>query len=101
MLFDAVWMGVPTITMASRPPVGRIGTSLMTNLGLADWVASNADDYVERAVAFAEDIERLSLLRGGMRDRMRKSPVMDEKGFAGNVETTYRQIWHKWCSVNE
>jgi protein O-GlcNAc transferase len=96
MLFDALWMGVPTITLASRPPVGRIGTSLMINLNLADWVAYTEESYIAKAVEFAADIKELAKLRSDMRERMRKSPVMDEKGFAHDVENAYRKMWRDW-----
>ena len=100
MLFDALWMGVPAITLASRPPVGRIGTSLMTNLGLSGWVAEDEDSYIARAVEFSGDFELLAVLRSGMRDRMTGSPVMDEIGFARDVEMAYRHIWEDWCASN-
>jgi predicted O-linked N-acetylglucosamine transferase (SPINDLY family) len=98
MLFDALWMGVPTVTLASRPPVGRIGTSLMTNLGLPDWVAQDEEGYINKAVEFASDFERLAELRAGMRERMSASPVMDERGFARDVENAYTVMWQDWCS---
>ena len=98
MLFDALWMGVPTVTIASRPPVGRVGTSLMTNLGLPHWVAQDAKGYVDKAIEFAADIPGLAEIRAGMRERMRASPVMDEKGFAGDVEDAYAVMWQDWCS---
>jgi len=97
MLFDALWMGVPTVTLASRPPVGRIGTSLMTNLGLPEWVAQDEEGYINKAVEFASDFDRLAELRAGMRERMSASPVMDEKGFARDVENAYKVMWQDWC----
>jgi predicted O-linked N-acetylglucosamine transferase (SPINDLY family) len=98
MLFDALWMGVPTVTLASRPPVGRIGTSLMTNLGLHDWVAQDEEGYIDKAVEFATDFKKLAELRAGMRERMSASPVMDERGFARDVENAYTVMWQNWCS---
>jgi protein O-GlcNAc transferase len=97
MLFDALWMGVPALTIASRPPVGRIGTSLMMNLGLPEWVAQTEEEYIQKAVAFAQDHSRLSELRSTMCQRMQDSPVMDGKGFAQGVEEAYREMWEKWC----
>lgn len=96
MLFDAVWMGVPVITLASDRPIGRIGTSLMTNLDLAEWVANNEQEYEDKAVGFAQDIPSLLSLRAGMRERMQFSPVMDEASFAGDVEQAFRAMWQKW-----
>ena len=98
MLFDALWMGVPILTLASRPPVGRIGTSLMMNLGLPEWVAASEEDYIAKACRLARDTQALSVLRAGMRERMQHSPVMDGLGFARGMETAYRQMWLKWCA---
>lgn len=97
MLFDALWMGVPVLTLASRPPVGRIGTSLMINLGLPEWVAETYEEYIDKAGVFANNPQTLAELRAGMRDRMRKSPLMDGIGFARGMEAAYRQMYEKWC----
>jgi predicted O-linked N-acetylglucosamine transferase (SPINDLY family) len=98
MLYNALWMGVPTITLAGRPPLGRIGESLMTNLGLANWVAIDEASYVEKAVAFATDFDGLAALRLGMRERMAASAVMDEEGFACDMEAAFRTMWKDWCA---
>jgi protein O-GlcNAc transferase len=96
MLFDAIWMGVPALTLASPRPVGRIGTSLMTNLGLPEWVAKDEQEYEDKAISFAQDIAALASLRSGMRLRMQASPVMDEKGFARDVEGAFETMWRTW-----
>ena len=97
MLYDALWMGVPAISLAGRPPVGRIGESLMSNLGLSDWIAYDEASYVEKAALHSKDFAVLADLRAGMRDRMGASPVMDEKGFAMDVENAYTQMWSDYC----
>lgn len=97
MLFDALWMGVPALTLAGRPPLGRIGTSLMMNLDLPDWVAQSEDDYIAKARALGGDFQALAGLRAGMRERMRNSPVMDGAGFARGVEAAYREMYAKWA----
>ena len=96
MLFDAVWMGVPVVTLASDRPVGRIGTSLMTNLGYPDWVAQNEQEYEDKAVSFAQDIPALSNIRGWLRSTMEASPVMNEAAFAGDVENAFKAMWQTW-----
>ena len=98
MIFDALWMGVPALTLASRPPVGRIGASVMTNIGLSDWVAKDEYEYVDKAESFAKNVEELVRLRAGMRERMKASPLMDEAGFARDVESAFKDMWHRWCS---
>ncbi len=97
MLFDALWMGVPVLTLASRPPVGRIGTSLMTNLDLPEWVAESYDEYIAKACHFAQDYQALAQLRAGMRERMQRSPLMDGPGFARGVEAAFRTMFEQWA----
>ena len=97
MLFDALWMGVPVLTLASRPPVGRIGTSLMMNLGLPDWVAHSHAEYIAKAKALTQDVPALASLRAGMRQRLQASPIMDGVGFARGVEGSYRWMFEAWA----
>lgn len=97
MLFDALWMGVPILTLASRPPVGRIGTSLMTNLGLPEWVAESEAEYIAKAATLSRDFQALAQLRAGMRGRIQGSPLMDGPGFARGVEAAYREMFEKWA----
>jgi predicted O-linked N-acetylglucosamine transferase (SPINDLY family) len=96
MLFDAAWMGVPIVTLASSRPVGRIGASLMTNLGLPEWVTENELGYEDTAVAFSQNISKLAEIRNEIRVRMQHSPIMNEKLFAQDVENAYRKMWASW-----
>ena len=96
MILDALWMGVPALTLASRPPVGRIGTGMMMNLGLPEWVAYSESEYIEKACQFAGDGQRLNELRTGMRERMQNSPLMDGPGFARGFEAAYRAMFERW-----
>jgi len=98
MLVDALWMGVPALTLASRPPLGRIGTTFMTNIGLPQWVAHSEQEYIEKACAFASDRRALADLRAGMRERMLRSHLMDGPGFAHAVESAYRAMWARHCA---
>ncbi len=96
MLMDALWMGVPALTLASRPPVGRLGTGMMMNLGLPEWVAQSEAEYIDKACQFAGDGQTLTKLRLGMRERMLNSPLMDGPGFAHGVEDAYRAMFEHW-----
>ena len=98
MLVDALWMGVPVLTLAARPPLGRIGTSFVSNIGLADWVAHSEQEYIDKACSFAADPQALAVLRAGMRERMLGSPLMDGVGFARGVEAAYRTMWERFCA---
>ena len=98
MLVDALWMGVPVLTLAARPPLGRIGTSFVTSIGLPQWVAYSEEEYVDKACAFAADTSMLATLRASMRERMLASPLMDGRGFARGVESAYRIMWERYCA---
>jgi predicted O-linked N-acetylglucosamine transferase (SPINDLY family) len=95
---EALWMGVPTVTLKGDRHSARVGESLLTRIGLPDLVAANAEDYVRIAARLAEDRPRLAVLRSGMRDRMRKSPLMDAARFTANLEAAYRELWCEWCA---
>ena len=90
---DALWMGVPVITLAGRSHVGRVGVSQLTNIGLPELIGRNEDDYVDIAVALANDLPRLAALRSGLRERLRASPLMDAQRLTRNLEAAYREMW--------
>jgi len=94
---DALWMGVPVITLAGPAHASRVGMSLMSSIGLSETIATTTVEYVGLAVALAQDQDRLKTIRLGLRDRMRRSPLMDAERFARDVEAAYRQMWRNWC----
>ncbi|MGC4062866.1 MAG: tetratricopeptide repeat protein [Aquabacterium sp.] len=94
---ESLWMGVPVLTLAGDRLVSRQGVGLMQNAGLADWVASDADGYVARAVAHAADLPRLAALRGGLREQVQASPIFDAQRFAPLFEAALRGMWTRWC----
>ena len=97
MISDALWMGVPVLTLASRPTVGRIGVCEMSHLGLFNWIADSEDEYVDKAVAFACDVESLKTLRPTVRGRMKRSLLMNNEGFAKSFDIAFRMMWRRWC----
>jgi predicted O-linked N-acetylglucosamine transferase (SPINDLY family) len=99
-LFESLYMGLPYITLAGRPSVGRLGSSILHGLGHPEWVAHSEADYIDKAVALASDLDRLAFLRASLRDEMERSPLMDEHGFARRVEGAYRSMWQRWCEAN-
>jgi protein O-GlcNAc transferase len=94
---DALWMGVPVVSLAGDQAVSRLGLTILSNLGLPELVAADVDQYQKIALELAGDLPRLSELRGSLRERMRGSPIMDAAGFARNVEAAYRKMWRDWC----
>jgi predicted O-linked N-acetylglucosamine transferase (SPINDLY family) len=94
---ESLWMGVPVLTLAGDRLVSRQGVGLMMNAGLADWVATDADDYVARAVAHASDLPRLAALRSRLRQQVQASPIFDAQRFAPLFEAALRGMWTRWC----
>lgn len=95
---EALWMGVPVVTLAGNRHAARVGVSLLAQIGLSELIAKSPDDYVHIATELASDPNRLAALRIGLRERMRNSPLCDAQTFTRNLEQAYREMWRKWCS---
>jgi protein O-GlcNAc transferase len=93
---EALWMGVPVVTLAGSRHVSRVGVSLLTNVGLSEFIAPSPDQYVNLAVRAAADPAALAKLRAGLRQMMRQSPLLGGRQFARDVESAYRRVWRKW-----
>jgi predicted O-linked N-acetylglucosamine transferase (SPINDLY family) len=91
-------MGAPVVSVAGRTAMGRAGLSILSNVGLPELVARDEKQYVRIAGELAADLPRLSELRATLRDRMRRSPLMDAPRFARNIEAAYRTMWQRWCA---
>ena len=94
---EALWMGVPVLTLSGERFLSRQGVGLLMNAGLPEWVASSPDDYVARAVSHAMNLERLAALRKGLRQQVLASPIFDAKRFAQHFENALRSMWREWC----
>ena len=95
---DALWMGVPTVTLRGRTAVGRGGVSILSNVGLDNWIAENPAQYVSIVMKMAGDLPKLAELRANLRERMRQSPLMNGRQFTQDMEGAYREMWKTWCS---
>jgi protein O-GlcNAc transferase len=89
---EALWMGVPTVTLAGRSHVERVGCSLMSRVGLADWVAHSRTEYVRKAVACASGLALLGETRASLRDRFRQSSLGDPRLVTRALEDAYRAM---------
>jgi predicted O-linked N-acetylglucosamine transferase (SPINDLY family) len=96
--FEALWMGLPVVSVLDRPSVGRFGASIMAAIGKQAWVAPDHAAYVEVAVAMAQDLPALERTRASLRETMRQSPFLDHAGFARDMEAAYRDMWQQWCN---
>ena len=94
---EALWMGVPVITLEGTAYHSRSGTSLLSNVGLRELVAKTSEEYVEIAVNLTRDTKRLQALREQLRGIMAHSPLTDAKQFTANLEESFRKMWDNWC----
>jgi len=94
---DALWMGVPVLTVPGSRPSSRSAASILTTVGLGEWIAPTPEDYVRLAVEFGRHKSALNGLRKSLRQKLRQSPLMDEERFARDLEAAYRQMWQNWC----
>ncbi|MFZ6870561.1 tetratricopeptide repeat protein [Undibacterium sp. Di27W] len=90
---EALWMGVPTVTLAGHTMSSRQGASLLSYAGLDDWIASDEDGYVALAVKHAEDVQYLQQLRSELREKLLRSSLFDGKRFARNLEIELQKMW--------
>lgn len=90
---EALWMGVPTLTLAGHSLLGRQGASMMACAGLGDWIAADVDDYVAKGVMRAGQVPQLTALRAGLRDQVQVCPLFDARLFANRLETALLAMW--------
>ena len=94
---EALWMGVPVLSLRWPTHAGRMGAGLLHHLSMQEWIAEDASGYVQQAARLASDLPRLAGLRASLRTRMEASPLRDEAGLARNLERAYREMWQAWC----
>jgi predicted O-linked N-acetylglucosamine transferase (SPINDLY family) len=96
--FEALWMGVPVVTLCGRLPVARAGLSILTQAGLPELVAADVDGYMRIAVDLALDLPRLGTLRRELRSRLAASPLLDVPRFTRHLESAFLGMWRRWCA---
>ena len=94
---EALWMGVPVVTLAGATHISRVGTSHLNQIGLPNLIAESTDRYISIAVSLANDQDQLADLRRSLRQKMAASPLMDGRQFSRDVEAAYRAMWQKHC----
>lgn len=94
---EAMYMGVPVITIAGNSHVSRVGVSLLTNLGTPEHIARDESDYVRIAAALAADRPKRLRLRDTLRHTVESSVLCDHAGFTRRLEAHYRAAWRAWC----
>ena len=94
---EALWMGVPVLTLSGDRHVSRIGATMLNAVGLSEMVALNKNEFVQKAMRLANDPKGLMQLRAILRKRMKDSPLCNSRHFAHQIELAYREIWQRWC----
>ncbi|NEX21714.1 tetratricopeptide repeat protein [Thiorhodococcus mannitoliphagus] len=97
-LFESLYLGVPVITLLGHLIFSsRMGGGILAGVGHPEWIATTEEEYIEKAVALASDLEALARIRANLRAEFEASPWRDEPGFARKMEQAYRGMWRRWC----
>ena len=95
---EALWMGVPVVTLAGDRHAARVGVSLLTAIGRSEWIAKDWADYVAIAVGLAKNTAVRTAARQTLRDEMRGSALLDHAGQAARFGAAVRECWQHWCN---
>ena len=95
--FEALWMGVPVITLTGSTHASRMGASILSRINFQEGIASTEAEYIQKTLALAGNIEFLKSLRMTLREKLQASSLMDQTGFTLKLETAYRRMWLIWC----
>jgi protein O-GlcNAc transferase len=94
---EALWMGVPVITLRGDRHSARVGTSILNAVGLGGLVASTTEGYVQIAASLAKSATELAKMRANLREQLRHSPLLDAGRLTRELEAVYRNAWRAWC----
>jgi predicted O-linked N-acetylglucosamine transferase (SPINDLY family) len=97
---EALWMGVPVITLEGDTPISRQSKAFLYTIGYPEWVTSNVDEYADVIHKLIVSVDALQEIRSNLRQKMASSALCDGKTFTGNLESAYRQMWQKWCAAS-
>jgi predicted O-linked N-acetylglucosamine transferase (SPINDLY family) len=90
---EALWMGVPTLTLSGDRMLARQGVGMLSCVGLEDWIADNEADYFAKAIAHAADFNNLATLRNTLRGGALASALFDAARFSRHLERAFREMW--------
>jgi FkbM family methyltransferase len=96
--FEAMWMGVPVITITGKVHASRVGTSILSRIEFQDGIAASENEYIEKAVKLAKNIDFLKVMRKTLRGKMQASSLMDQEAFVLKLESAFRNMWQSWCA---
>lgn len=95
---NALWMGVPTVTLVGETPVSRVGAVLQNHAGLSQFIAINHADYVAKSVYWADHFNELAAIRGETRARFANSAMGRPDLIGAAIEQAFRRMWQRWCA---
>ena len=94
---EALWMGVPVVTLSGETFASRHSTSHLNNAGLEELICEDPATYVSKVLEIAADFEALNALHLSIRPKLAASPILDSNRYTRNLERIFRQLWHEWC----
>jgi predicted O-linked N-acetylglucosamine transferase (SPINDLY family) len=98
---EALWMGVPVVALYGNHPMSRFSCSLLAYGGLPALTTNTPEEYIDRAVHLAHNVDTLSYLRQEMRGHLVKTPLFNTRLFLSGLEDAYFQIFERWCREEE
>jgi len=93
---DALWMGVPVITLEGDRMASRMSVSMLDAIGRPEWISHSDKEYIDKVVALARDVEQRKALRSCQRNQMATSPLCDARGLAKSLENAYFKMFERW-----
>ena len=97
--FEALWMGVPVITLCGNAHLSRVGNSILNNMELPQLVANSPEDYFNIAIALANHKEEIQNYRNSLRENLMNSDLTNEEKFGKNFDDLMRNVWHQYCEA--
>jgi predicted O-linked N-acetylglucosamine transferase (SPINDLY family) len=94
----ALWMGVPTLTLAGQTPASRQGAANLSHVGLEGFTASSSDEFVRQGRYWSTEIAALAEVRRGLRERWRRAPLRRPAMIASALDAALRHMWRRWCA---
>lgn len=95
---EGLWMGVPIITLKGNSFLSHQGESILTNAALTDWIANDIEEYIAKAIQFANNRHGLAILRANLRQQVLHSTLFDTQRFANNLIQAWKDMWRNWCN---
>jgi predicted O-linked N-acetylglucosamine transferase (SPINDLY family) len=96
--YEAIWMGVPVLTLAGDLLMARQSASLMTAAGHPEFVSDTEQTFVDKALALSEDVAGLAKIRAGLRASAART-IFNAEAYTRDLEAAVRAAWRTLCSA--